>query len=224
MVLSGYGQKAVEVEVQSTEEATPPVSKPKFSWGVSKTAPMAPVDLLKIVSEQEAEKERLHVPPKPGSRRDSGRQPFDGYRRRAAHRRPLAMPATHDRLLTPTVSNRDSLLGRRTTPVEGDSRRSSSGSHHRDTKRSSTTTSHRTDLLCIHPVRHSPTCHLPHSLEEWTPKLCKYKEGCSRKAECSFWHMEMESKREYLTRVLRFDSVFLRKNRNQYLRTYKITL
>jgi hypothetical protein len=78
--------------------------------------------------------------------------------------------------------------------------------------------------LCIHPVDHNPTCKLPHSFQDWEPKLCKYADKCSRTDQCSFWHMEMESKEQYLTRALRLDIVFFKKNRNLYLRTYKIKL
>lgn len=250
VVLSGYGRKAVEVEIQASdlaEKVVVPVDKPKFSWGAPKTAP---VDLLQIVSEQEseAEKERLRAiaPPKPVPRnvsRDNYGRSSNGYPpgmypdsrgRPSHHQRRHAPPASHDRLLAnprrAPVDNKDSrrapssssnhhdhgrLLGRNT--AEGDSRRVPSSS-------TTTTNSQRTDLLCIHPARHSPTCHLPHSFEEWTPKLCNYGERCSRKAECSFWHTEMESKREYLIRALRLDIVFFRKNKNQYLRTYRITL
>jgi hypothetical protein len=173
----------------------------------------------------------------------------NGQNRRPRPNRPPReqMPQSHGRLLAnpnsrvPTVvasrppsvpsDSRDSRENRDPRrPSDGDGRgmRQDNRDNRQDRRQDRTDrtdpTGRRNDLLCIHPVKHNHSCKLPHSFEDWEPKSCKYAGECSRKNQCSFWHVEMESKEQYLTRALRQDIVFFRKNRNQYLKTYKIQL
>jgi hypothetical protein len=78
--------------------------------------------------------------------------------------------------------------------------------------------------LCIYPEKHDASCRLAHSFDRWQPKRCTYGKGCSKKAECSFWHSEGETKEQYLTRALQTDIVFFRKNKHHYIKTYRIAV
>jgi len=82
----------------------------------------------------------------------------------------------------------------------------------------------RHDLLCIYPEKHDASCRLAHTFDRWQPKRCTYGKGCSKKAECSFWHSEAETKEQYLTRALRTDIVFFHKNKHHYIKTYRIAV
>jgi hypothetical protein len=184
--------------------------------------------------------------------RDDRSNDRGGQNRRPRQNRPPReqMPQSHGRLLanpnsraptvvasrsaSPGVSNPSMMRDRREPRFsEGDGRgvrqdnrqdRRPERSDRSERQDRSDSSGRRNDLLCIYPSKHNLSCKLPHSLEEWEPKLCKYTDKCSRKDQCSFWHTEIESKEQYLTRALRQDIVFFRKNRNQYLKTYKIHL
>lgn len=261
LVLRGFGEEPVEVPSEKVVEAVAAPPKPTFSWGVPAASRPAPVDLMRIVSEQESEIEeavkrreqqqqqregnRRPPPPRGGSnltrqshdrlllnphRRNDTRRPEGGHFLSGgaeAFRSPTGDARRGDRRRSDTTEGDPRRSGHGGRRGEGGEARRVSGPRRGDTGREADAgrrVDTRSDLLCIHPARHNPHCKLPHSFEEWAPKLCKYGHGCSRKDQCSFWHTEKESKEQYLTRALRLDIVFFRKNKSQYIRTYKITI
>ena len=234
VVLRSSGNPETEHEIVAPPPPVPaPVvaAKPKFSWG--KPAPVAvPLDMSKIFAEEEQrihrereeeelrqrreaerEKRRRDERQRPFQQQDNRRHHHHGGRRLESQR----MPQASDRLL---VNPRGDRLPRVENPRSGPR-----DNHARDSSRERNNrgdTGPRNDLLCIHPKGHNPSCSLTHTMEEWAPKTCKYTKGCTRGNQCSYWHQGAETKREYLIRALRQDIVFFKKNKTQYMKTYRI--
>ena len=239
VVLRGSGNP--ETEHERVEAPTPvpaPVvpAKPVFSWG-KPVSVVAPLDMGQIMAEEEIrvrsqrEEEELRQrreAEREKRRRDDPRQRLhqqDNYRRSHHHggrsEPPQRGPHANDRLLKNPRADR---LPRSDKPRDGPPpvRDTSRDNPHRERERNGNGNDPRNDLLCIHPKGHNPSCNLTHTMEKWAPKTCKYTKGCTRGNQCSYWHQGAETKREYLIRALREDIVFFRKNKTQYMKTYRI--
>jgi hypothetical protein len=196
--------------------AAPP--KPAFSWGAPKVVQKS-MDMSNIFAEEREAKEREAAEQERRRlRQQHQHQQYHHHHHQDPSRRrfrggpsgpPPRMPQSNERLLVnPRADNRRKPLS------------SSSSSSSLETTTNTTTV--RTELLCIHPKGHNSSCNLAHTCEEWTPKTCKYTKGCNRGDQCSYWHRGVETSREYLIRALRLDIVFFRKNKNQYMKTYRL--
>lgn len=77
---------------------------------------------------------------------------------------------------------------------------------------------HKKYLLCIHGKDHSnSSCLMAHSLEEYEPKLCRYK-NCNKNA-CEYKHSE-ENMERYLERMFQIPNSFFERNKEKYKKEY----
>lgn len=74
----------------------------------------------------------------------------------------------------------------------------------------------RSDLLCCMKSDHDDKCKLCHDLNNWNPKICKYKKNCLKSESCIFFHKNYESKSDYLKRCFTFDNSYYQKHKDEY--------
>lgn len=99
----------------------------------------------------------------------------------------------------------------RPTPRSGTTQQASEMAHERNG-----------EVLCPHPFGHDSHCRLVHRIRDWQPRRCKNPSNCSRGESCAFWHTQNETREAYLTRAIRHNVSFFRKQRVNYISTYKL--
>jgi hypothetical protein len=78
----------------------------------------------------------------------------------------------------------------------------------------------RKDLLCFNKKGHDTSCSLCHDLESWSPKTCRFQQACKRISQCTFWHKEMETKKEFIKRSLNLKNTFINKHKKEFSKLY----
>jgi len=78
----------------------------------------------------------------------------------------------------------------------------------------------RFDLLCYNKEGHDVSCKYVHNLEQWNPKICRFKENCQKIETCPFWHRERESKLQYISRSFSIKDSFFAKHKRDFKAKY----
>jgi len=83
-----------------------------------------------------------------------------------------------------------------------------------------TTLEKRFDLLCYNKEGHDASCKYVHNIEQWNPKICRFKENCQKIDTCPFWHREKETKLQYISRSFGIKDSFFAKHKRDFKAKY----
>lgn len=71
---------------------------------------------------------------------------------------------------------------------------------------------------CVHKTK----CGRAHTYDEWEPRKCRFVTSCKMMSTCRYIHSK-ESKAKYLARMIDMEETFYNKNREMYIKNFKIT-